>query len=51
MRYSSLAISLLAISTCVFATPVICRRTLSRNDTSTLQLALFLEHIEYALYE
>lgn len=36
----------------VDASPFIRRRApLAANDTSTLQLALYLEHIEFALYE
>lgn len=34
----------------VAAAPVIEKRALSANDTNTLQLALYLEHLEYALY-
>lgn len=34
----------------IFSAPLIEKRALSENDTNTLQLALYLEHLEYALY-
>jgi len=52
MRYSTLFSALVAISASVTASPLIRKRAcISTNDTSTLQLALFLEHVEFNLYQ
>jgi len=51
MHHASFLVALIATSSVVNATPMLQRREpVSMNDTSTLQLALYLEHIEFALY-
>ena len=49
MRFS-LALAAAVAAPLVAAAPVIQKRALSANDTNTLQLALYLEHLEFNLY-
>ncbi|MCJ1310171.1 hypothetical protein MMC25_003832 [Agyrium rufum] len=44
---SALALGLISLTS---AAPFLQKRALSANDTNTLQLALFLEHLEFNLY-
>ena len=50
MKVISIMSAALAAGLSVSAAPTLQKRGLSTNDINTLQLALYLEHLEFALY-
>jgi hypothetical protein len=51
MRLSSFLLTALALAPSLISShPVLDKRSLSESDISVLSLALYLEHLEYALY-
>ena len=50
MRFSTASMALGLVSLVSAAPTPLAKRAISTNDTNVLQLALFLEHLEFTLY-